>query len=308
MMDWYARALDLPTSFIFEDSNGVGGGSLQNTASDGIFNSIVAARHQKIFELGGYQPKGESVHPAAFIDQLICYTSEESHSSVKKGARLAGCSIRLLTGNEQDIITGQIFLKAIDEDVSKNLIPLYICVSLGTTGGCAIDNLSEIGPICKERNIYCHVDAAYAGSAFILEEYRHFKNGMEYVDSLDINPYKFMLGAPDMSCLWVRNLTNYRRAFEIFATYLIQNDESKDDPNVRLNSFDYRHYGVPLTRRMRALKLWFLFRSYGVKGLQNYIRRLIKCAKLFESLIRKDERFEVMNDVHMALVCFRQKE
>lgn len=309
MMDWLARALHLPVALSFQGSNGVGGGSIQNTASDAIFNSIVAARHQKLTELNAYT---DAISVGTFkgdvLDKLVCYTSQESHSSVKKGAKLACCTIRLLVGDEHDNITGEIFKKAVEADLAKGLIPFYICVCFGSTGGCSIDHLTEIGPICQKHNIYCHVDAAYAGSALLLEEGRRLMPGLEYVDSIDINPYKFMLGAPDLACFWARNTEKYTAAFKIQATYLINEYDEDEDQHIRINSIDYRNYGISLSRRFRALKLWFLFRSYGVEGLSRYVQNLCNMAKHLEGLIRQDKRFEIMNDVNLALICFRQKE
>lgn len=307
MMDWMARACDLPSFFIFEDSNGVGGGSTQCSASDSIFNSIIAARHLRLKEAGCFEnPPRESI--GSVLTRLVAFTSIESHSCVQKGAQLALCRMHLLTpDNIDDKITGYNFESAVRDEEKQGFTPFYMCATIGSTCSCAIDDVEDIGIVCQKYKIYLHVDAAYAGSAFIVDKFRYLKKGIEYADSLDINPYKLMMAAPDLGCLWVKNTKEYKEPWAINATYLLNEFESDPDPKVKLNYIEYRDYGVPLSRRMRSLKLWFLFRIYGVTGLQAYIIRLCDAAKHFESLVRADHRFEVVNPVHLALVCFRQR-
>lgn len=171
--------------------------------------------------------------------------------------------------------------------------------TLGTTSSCAFDVLEEIGPVCKELEVWLHVDAAYAGSAFICPEYRHLMKGMDYVDSFNFNPHKWLLVNFDCSAMWLKQPRWVIDAFNVDPLYL-KHDQQGSAP-------DYRHWQIPLGRRFRALKLWFVLRLYGVENLQKYIRTHIGQAHLFERLCLSDDRFEVVEEVIMGLVCFRLK-
>lgn len=143
------------------------------------------------------------------------------------------------------------------------------------------------------------MDGAYAGSAFICPELRGLMAGIEHADSFNTNPNKWLLVNFDCSCLWVKDHVKLTSALVVDPLYL-QHANSGE-------SIDYRHWGIPLSRRFRALKLWFVMRSYGITGLQNYIRNHIRLAKRFELQLRRDVRFEILNDVVVGLVCFRLK-
>ncbi|CAG2118978.1 unnamed protein product, partial [Medioppia subpectinata] len=147
--------------------------------------------------------------------------------------------------------------------------------------------------------VWLHVDAAYAGSAFICPEFQYLMYGIEYASSFNMNPNKWMLVNFDCSLLWVKDRFKLTQALVVDPLYL-QHSYSE-------RAIDYRHWGIPLSRRFRSLKLWFVIRNYGVEGLQKYIREHVRLAKRFELLVRKDERFEVINEVHLGLVCFRLK-
>ncbi|PIO64939.1 pyridoxal-dependent decarboxylase domain protein, partial [Teladorsagia circumcincta] len=152
----------------------------------------------------------------------------------------------------------------IQEDRNLGLIPFFVSTTLGTTSCCSFDMLSEIGPVCHENELWLHVDAAYAGSAMICPEFRHLMNGIEYAMSFNTNPNKWMLVNFDCSTMWVKDRFKLTQALVVDPLYLQHSWMDK--------SIDYRHWGIPLSRRFRSLKLWFVIRSYGVEGLQNYIR------------------------------------
>ncbi|NP_001229816.2 aromatic-L-amino-acid decarboxylase isoform 3 [Homo sapiens] len=173
--------------------------------------------------------------------------------------------------------------------------------TLGTTTCCSFDNLLEVGPICNKEDIWLHVDAAYAGSAFICPEFRHLLNGVEFADSFNFNPHKWLLVNFDCSAMWVKKRTDLTGAFRLDPTYL---KHSHQDSGLIT---DYRHWQIPLGRRFRSLKMWFVFRMYGVKGLQAYIRKHVQLSHEFESLVRQDPRFEICVEVILGLVCFRLK-
>uniref|UniRef100_A0A7N5ZYU6 Aromatic-L-amino-acid decarboxylase n=1 Tax=Anabas testudineus TaxID=64144 RepID=A0A7N5ZYU6_ANATE len=175
------------------------------------------------------------------------------------------------------------------------------CATLGTTPSCAFDHTTELGPICNDENMWMHIDAAYAGSAFICPEFRPLLNGIEFADSFNFNPHKWLLVNFDCSAMWVKKRTDIIGAFKMEPLYL--KHENQESGLVT----DYRHWQIPLGRRFRSLKLWFVFRMYGLKGLQAHIRKQVALAKEFESLVRADKRFEICAEVIMGLVCFRLK-
>lgn len=187
-----------------------------------------------------------------------------------------------------------------EEDEQQGLIPFFVSTTLGTTGSCAFDDLAEIGEALQRfPSVWLHVDAAYAGNAFICPELKYLLKGIQYADSFNTNPNKWLLTNFDCSTLWVRDRIRLTSALVVDPLYL---QHGYTD-----SAIDYRHWGVPLSRRFRSLKLWFVLRSYGISGLQAYIRHHIELAKRFEALVLKDSRFEVCNEVRLGLVCFRLK-
>uniref|UniRef100_A0AAQ4RZR6 Aromatic-L-amino-acid decarboxylase n=1 Tax=Gasterosteus aculeatus aculeatus TaxID=481459 RepID=A0AAQ4RZR6_GASAC len=170
------------------------------------------------------------------------------------------------------------------------------CATLGTTSSCAFDHITELGPICNEENMWMHIDAAYAGSAFICPEFRPLLNGIEFADSFNFNPHKWLLINFDCSTMWVKKRQDIIGAFKVEPLYLKHENQESG-----------RHWQIPLGRRFRSLKMWFVFRLYGIEGLQAHIRKQVVLAKEFESLVRADKRFEICAEVVMGLVCFRLK-
>lgn len=293
-MDWYAKALDLPTFFLSNTSGSIGGGALQGSASECALVCLITARARAIKMLKG---NNIEIHDSVYLPQLVAYSSKEAHSSIEKAAKMAIIKLKILETDEHGCLRGEILNEAIQQDIADGLTPVFVVATVGTTGACAFDNLVEIGEICKSvPSIWFHVDGAYAGNSFILPEMRHLKNGLEYADSFNTNPNKLLLTNFDASALWVKDVMALKTALTVNPLYL-QHDHS--------SAIDYRHYGIPLSRRFRALKLWFVFRTYGINGIQAYIRNHIKLAKLFERLVNADDRFEVVNDVRLGLVCFR---
>lgn len=294
VMDWYAKALDLPAFFRSDAVGSVGGGVLQGSASECALVCMMAARARAIKELKG---NNADVHDSVYLPQLVAYASKEAHSSIEKAAKMAIVKLRVLETDHRGVFRGNTLQEAMQRDLECGLTPFFVVATVGTTSACVFDNLVEIGEVCKEvPTIWFHVDGAYAGNSFILPEIRHFKKGLEYADSFNTNPNKLLLTNFDCSAMWVKEVKLLTSALAVDPLYL-QHDHS--------SAVDYRHYGIPLSRRFRALKLWFVFRSYGIVGLQKYIRNHIALAKRFESLVLLDERFEVRNDVNLGLVCFR---
>ncbi|XP_010158474.1 PREDICTED: aromatic-L-amino-acid decarboxylase isoform X5 [Eurypyga helias] len=178
---------------------------------------------------------------------------------------------------------------------------IQFCATLGTTPCCSFDKLLELGPICKKENIWMHIDAAYAGSAFICPEFRHLLNGVEFADSFNFNPHKWLLVNFDCSAMWVKKRSDLTGAFKLEPLYLQHHHQESGLVT------DYRHWQIPLGRRFRSLKLWFVLRMYGVTGLQDHIRKHVRLSHQFEHLVLQDERFEICAEVVLGLVCFRLK-
>lgn len=296
MLDWYGKALDLPDFFLSKSSNpkSIGGGALQGSASDAIYACMMAARNRAIKQLKGKKDALDST----FLPKLTCYASSQAHSSVEKAAMMALVILRVVEPDENENLRGPALKTAIEKDVKDGFTPFFVVGTLGTTSQAAFDNIDEMGAICKKyKSIWFHADGAYGGAGFLLPEKRHLKKGMEYVDSFNTNPNKLLLTACDCSCMWVKDMVAFTSAFAVDAEYL-KNDYEK-------SVVDLRHIGVPLSRRFRSLKLFFMFRMYGLKELQGFVKRVVKTGEHFKKLVEKDKRFELLNDVHLGLVCFR---
>ncbi|KAG7476043.1 aromatic-L-amino-acid decarboxylase [Solea senegalensis] len=297
MLDWLGKMLQLPECFL-AGTHGHGGGVIQGTASEATLMSLLAARCKTIRSVQASNPQ---LPEGEIFSKLVAYTSEQAHSSVERAALIGGVMIRKVPTDDTYAVRKDILKKMMEEDKAAGLIPFYFCATLGTTPSCAFDHITELGPICNEENIWMHVDAAYAGSAFICPEFRHLLNGIEFANSFDFNPHKWLLVNFDCSTMWVKDRADLIGAFKVDPLYL--KHENQESGLVT----DYRHWQIPLGRRFRSLKMWFVFRLYGVKGLQSHIRNHVALAKEFESLVRADKRFEVCAEVIMGLVCFRLK-
>ncbi|XP_014667849.1 PREDICTED: aromatic-L-amino-acid decarboxylase-like [Priapulus caudatus] len=220
-----------------------------------------------------YFPTGNSyvsICADMLSDAIGCIGFSWSHSSVERAGLLGAVTIRKLATDENFTLRGAELQRAIKKDRAAGHIPFFLCATLGTTSSCAFDNIRELGPICTQEGVWMHIDAAYAGSSFICPEYRHLLEGVEFAESFNFNPHKWMLVNFDCSAMWI-------------------------------------HWQIPLGRRFRSLKLWFVLRLYGVSGLQEHIRRQISLAQEFKAMLLQDERFDLIAPVTMGLVCFRLK-
>ncbi|XP_037958572.1 aromatic-L-amino-acid decarboxylase isoform X2 [Teleopsis dalmanni] len=295
MLDWLGKMLNLPEEFL-ACSGGKGGGVIQGTASEATLVALLSAKAKKIQQVKKIHPDWDD---NTIISKLVGYSSEQAHSSVERAGLLGGVKLRSVPADENNRLRGCALEDAIKKDLDEGLIPFYAVVTLGTTNSCAFDYLNECGPVGNKYDVWIHVDAAYAGSAFICPEYRHLMNGIETADSFNFNPHKWMLVNFDCSAMWLKDPTWVVNAFNVDPLYL-KHDMQGSAP-------DYRHWQIPLGRRFRALKLWFVMRLYGVENLQAHIRRHCGFAKQFEQLCKADERFEIVGEVNMGLVCFRLK-
>ncbi|XP_014230247.1 aromatic-L-amino-acid decarboxylase [Trichogramma pretiosum] len=295
MLDWLGKMIDLPKPFL-ACSGGKGGGVIQGTASEATLVALLGAKVKKIKQVKEQHPDWSD---SDIVGKLVAYGSAQAHSSVERAGLLGGVKHRLLETDSKHQLRGETLAEAIQADKENGLIPFYVVGTLGTTSSCTFDRIDELGPICNSEEIWLHVDAAYAGSAFICPEFRYLMRGVERADSFNFNPHKWMLVNFDCSPLWLKDPTYVINAFNVDPLYL-KHDMQGSAP-------DYRHWQIPLGRRFRALKLWFVLRLYGVENLQKYIRNHVAQAHEFESLVLADPRFEIVEEVVLGLVCFRLK-
>ncbi len=282
VMEWLRQMLGLP-----EGMTGV----IQDTASTATLCALLTAREVAT---------GFKSNSGGMRQPLVVYCSEETHSSIEKGVKIAGYGTEYLRHIETDENYAMIPAKleeAIEKDKKQGLHPACVIATLGTTSSTAIDPIEPIGEICRRHNIWFHVDAAFAGSAAILEEKRSMLQGADKMDSFVFNPHKWLLTNFDCSAYFVRKPELLVRTFEIHPEYL----KTGADAEVK----NFRDWGIQLGRRFRALKLWFVIRSYGVRGLQEMLREHIRFAETFRQWVDEEEFFEVMAPVSSSLVCFR---
>ncbi|NXL96633.1 DCHS decarboxylase, partial [Tyrannus savana] len=298
VMDWLAKMLGLPEKFLHHHPDSVGGGVLQSTVSESTLVALLAARKNKILEMKVSEPDADE---SSLNSRLIAYASDQAHSSVEKAGLISLVKIKFLPVDENFSLRGETLKKAIAEDRKKGLVPVFVCATLGTTGVCAFDNLSELGPICKcdAEGLWLHIDAAYAGTAFVCPEFRLFLEGIEYADSFTFNPSKWMMVHFDCTGFWVKDKYKLHQTFSVNPVYLRHANSGA--------AIDFMHWQIPLSRRFRSLKLWFVLRSFGVKKLQAHVRHGTETAKFFESLVKSDPLFEIPAKRHLGLVVFRLK-
>jgi len=291
-MDLLAGMLDLPKKFL---STGTGGGVIQDTASSASLAALLAGReHATAFASNQHGCDGK----------LVAYTSSQAHSSIEKAMMVAGLgreNLRLIEVDQDFAMRPEELARAIAEDKRTGLIPCFVCATVGTTSSNAMDPLEKIGAICREHNIWLHVDAAMSGTAALCEEFRWIQNGLEFADSYCFNPHKWMFTNFDCSAFYVADRKALIQTLSVLPEYL-KNQASESGA-----VFDYRDWHVQLGRRFRSLKLWFVIRHYGIEGLQHHIREHVRLAHKFTGWIRADPRFELAAPVPLNLVCFRHR-
>ncbi len=282
-MEWIKEMLALPAHFI---------GHLQDTASTATLCAILTAREKQTdFKIN--QRGFKSNH-------YRVYCSTQTHSSIEKATKIAGIGRENVVQIEVDEdlrLKPEALIDAIEKDIEEGKQPTCVVATLGTTGTTAIDPLRPIANICKKYTIWLHVDAALAGTALILPEFRWMNDGLEEADSFVFNPHKWMLTNFDCTAYYVKDKDTLLRTFSILPEYL------KTQQQGLVN--DYRDWGIPLGRRFRALKLWFVIRSFGIEGIQNIIRNHITIAQKLSVEIAAHPNFEVLTPTVLNLICFR---
>ncbi|MEA3460580.1 MAG: aminotransferase class I/II-fold pyridoxal phosphate-dependent enzyme [Bacteroidota bacterium] len=282
MMEWLRDAMGIPASFE---------GVIQDSASSASLVSLITAREVAT----GFRSNEEGVPP-----KLRIYCSKETHSSIEKGVAVCGIGRKNLVkiGVDQQMRMDPAELEAmIRKDLEAGMKPCAVVATIGTTGTVAVDPLEEIAEICKKYGIWLHVDAAYAGSALLLPEYRWMIKGIEQADSFVFNPHKWMFTNFDCSVYLVKDAGLLIKTFEILPEYL------KTKTRGVVN--DYRDWGVPLGRRFRALKLWFVIRSFGLEGIREKLRSHIRMNKRFSNGLKKMESIHLPLEPFLNFSCFR---
>lgn len=292
VLDWMAKMLDLPEQFL---STGAGGGVIQDTASSAALCALLAGRERATGLVSNAQ---------GCDGRLTAYVSTQTHSSVEKAAVIAGIGrekLRAVEVDEHFALRPEALAQQIAEDRRQGFVPFFVAATVGTTSSNAIDPLLAIGRICRDEGIWMHVDGAMAGTAAICPEYRFIHDGLEYADSYCFNPHKWMFTNFDCNCFYVADRKALIQTLSILPEYL------KNQATASGAVIDYRDWQVPLGRRFRSLKLWFVIRHYGIEGLRYHIRRHIALAQEFARWVEADEDFELAAPAPLNLVCFRHR-
>jgi aromatic-L-amino-acid decarboxylase len=292
VLDWLVEMLALPRKFL---STGAGGGVIQDTASNASLCALLAAR-ERATDFASNQRGCDG--------KLVAYASSQAHSSLEKAVQIAGIgrqNLRVIGVDEKFALHPDALARQIEHDRRAGLTPFFVFATLGTTSSNAIDPVAEIGRICREQNLWLHVDAAMSGTAALCPEFRYIHDGLEFVDSYCFNPHKWMFTNFDCDCFYVADRKTLIQTLSVLPEFL-RNRATESGAVI-----DYRDWQIPLGRRFRALKLWFVIRHYGVEGLQFHIRRHVELAQQFAAWISEDSRFELAAPAPLNLVCFRHK-
>ena len=290
VLDWLVPMLGLPEKFL---STSTGGGVIQDTASSATLCAVLAARERST--------KFTSNHKGC-DSRLISYCSTQTHSSIEKAVRIAGMGSDNLRQIEVDgnfAMRPEALARQIERDIAAGLIPCFVCATVGTTSSNAVDPVREIACICREHNLWLHVDSAMSGTAALCPEFRFIHDGVELADSYIFNPHKWMFTNCDCNVFYVADRKELIQTLSVLPEYL-RNQATESGAVI-----DYRDWHVPLGRRFRSLKLWFVIRHYGVEGLQHHVREHVRLAREFAGWVRGDSRFEIAAPQVLNLICFR---
>mgnify|MGYP006082789721 CR=1 FL=1 len=284
VLDWLRQMIGLPEDFA---------GVIQDSASSATLCALLTAR-ERATEWRGNAGGLNALPP------LCVYVSEQVHSSADKDVMVAGMGLeylRKIPVGDDFTMRPEALAAAIEADISAGYTPCCVIATLGSTGVGAIDPLRPIAEICQRHGIFLHVDAAWAGSALVLEEWRWMIDGVEAVDSFVFNPHKWLFTNFDCSAHFVREPDDLVRALGILPAYL----KTREADRV----INYRDWSVPLGRRFRALKLWFVLRSYGVAEIRRRIATHIDLAREAAAWMEAAADFELLAPLSLALFNFR---
>jgi len=292
VLDWLVPMLGLPEKFLSTSS---GGGVIQDTASSASLCALLAGRERATH----YASNAKGCD-----GKLVAYCSTQTHSSVEKAAKIAGlgaANLRAIAVDEKFALRPDQLAGQIAQDKSAGLVPCFVCATVGTTSSNAIDPVPEIAHVCRQHGIWLHVDAAMSGTAALCPEFRHIHAGVELADSYCFNPHKWMFTNFDCDVFYVADRKALIQTLSVLPEYL-RNQATESGAVI-----DYRDWQIPLGRRFRALKLWFVLRHYGSEGLQHHIRQHVALAQQFAAWVQNDSRFELAAPTPLNLICFRHK-
>jgi aromatic-L-amino-acid/L-tryptophan decarboxylase len=293
VMDWFARLLGLPESFL---STSTGGGVVQDSSSGANLVALLAALHRS--------SKGATVRHGVDPDRAVVYVSAETHSSMEKAVRIAGLgsdAVRIVEVDDDLAMRPAALAARIERDKARGFTPVLVCATVGTTSTTAVDPLARSGPICRDNDVWLHVDAAYAGVSGIVPELRGLQDGVEWADSYTTDAHKWLLTGFDATLFWTGDRAALTGALAILPEYL--RNAATDAGAV----VDYRDWQIELGRRFRALKLWFVVRWYGAEGLRAHIRSGVGLAQELAGWADADDRFDVATPHPLSLVCLRPR-
>ena len=282
MMEWLRELTGLPAHMT---------GVIQDTASTATLCALLSAREK----VTNY-----AVNDRGFEGRMAIYASAETHSSIEKGVKIAGFGkkyLRVIDTLEDMSMCPDALENCVKSDLENGIRPTCVVATLGTTSSMAMDPVDVIAKICRKYDVWLHVDAAFAGTAAVCPEHRWFMRGVEEADSYVFNPHKWMLTNFDCSAYYVKDKDVLLRTLSITPEYL----KTKADNQVK----NYRDWGIQLGRRFRALKLWFVLRSYGAEGIREMVNNHIRLARQFADQVESSEQFELLTPVKLSLVCFR---
>src|ERR1041385_644945 len=267
-------------------------GIVYDTASTSSMHAVVCARER-------VDPEART---AGSRNDLVLYTSDQSHSSIEKGAIAVGVgqqNVRKVSSDSEFRMRADALAEMVEADKRAGKRPFCVVATVGTTSSTSIDPVPQIADIAEKHGMWLHVDCAYAGAAAVLPEQRHLLNGAERAHSLVLNAHKWLLPPMVLGGFYTRRPDILRRAFSLTPDYL----KTQEDPRAH-NLMDY---GVPLGHRFRALKLWFVMRYFGRERVEAMVRAHIQWAKDFAALVDAHPKFERIAPVPLSVVCFRYK-
>lgn len=276
-LDWLRQLYNFP-----ETAGGlfVSGGSLAN------LTALAVARHVKLNNQ---------------INNAVIYMSDQTHSSVIKAFRLLGFQneqIQILQSNQQFQIPIKDLTKKVHQDITSGNIPFCVIANAGTTNSAAVDPISELVPICQKENIWLHVDGAFGAASILSEEGQSLLKGIESVDSLTVDPHKWLFQPYEIGCVLLRNREHLKSAFHILPEYL-------KDMKCSNNEINFSDYGIQLTRGFRALKLWMSLKTFGLEAFKKAINYGIQLAKRTEEIVSALPDWEIVTPAQLGIVTFR---
>jgi aromatic-L-amino-acid decarboxylase len=283
-MRWLANLLDLPAQWT---------GIIYDTASIAGFTALAAAREALGLDVRRLGMTGRD------LPRLRIYISDQTHSHVEKAAIALGVgqeNVVQIPSDENFAMDVAELERNIAADIDAGMRPLAIVATAGTTSTTSFDPLEAIADVAQRFGVWYHVDAAYAGNAAAVPEFRHLLRGAECADSFVVNPHKWLFVPMDLSVLFVKDESIVRQAFSLIPEYLTTPESGV---------VNYMDYGLQLGRRFRALKLWFVMRHLGVEGIRALLREHVALAQQLAARIEASNEWELLAPHPLSVVCFR---